>query len=429
MALLTTNYIGKINFKLYLISFLFFTNSYSQKKDSIEKYNLKFQMTSIYQWHPAFQALYSGTNSMQTQEQRASSLTSTLYLDVPLWKGGLFTLNPEMSGGEGLSSTRGLGGFPNGETFRIGESKPMVYLARIILQQKFQLTKKKSIQIVTGKFGLSDYFDTNSYSHDPRTQFINWSLMTNGAWDYAANTRGYTDGIYANYQFYTWQIRGSFSALPTTANGPDLEFSFNKLNAINIELEKKITFYNNDTSIIKVLLYRNLAPMGNYNQAIEYYIATPDIISTRLQGRTKYGLGINAEYSHSDTWGLFGRLSYNDGKNETWAFTEIDQSASLGITLKGKMWNRKDDFLGIAFVANGLSPSHIKYQQLGGNGFMIGDGNLNYGLEKIVEVFYSYSIPHTSFTLSPDYQFALNPGYNRDRGPIQFLAMRFHAQI
>ena len=121
--------------------------------------------------------------------------------------------------------------------------------------------------------------------------------------------------------------------------------------------------------------------MGNYNQAIEYYIATPDIISTRLQGRTKYGLGINAEYSHSDTWGLFGRLSYNDGKNETWAFTEIDQSASLGITLKGKMWNRKDDFLGIAFVANGLSPSHIKYQQLGGNGFMIGDGKLNYGLE------------------------------------------------
>lgn len=419
----------KITFILYLISFLFFTNLYSQKTDSIEKYSLKFQMTSIYQWHPAFRALYSGTNSMQAEEQRALSFTSTLFLDFPVWKGGLFTFNPEMSGGEGLSSAKGLGGFPNGETFRIGDTKPVVYLARILLQQKFQLKENQSLQIFVGKFGLSDYFDTNSYSHDPRTQFINWSLMTNGAWDYAANTRGYTDGIYANYQFNTWQIRGSFSAMPTAANGPNLGFSFNKLNAINIEMEKKITFANHDTSVFKILGYRNLAPMGNYNQAIQNYFTIPDIISSRQQGRTKYGLGINAEYSHSDTWGLFGRISYNDGKNETWAFTEIDQSASLGITLKGKMWNRSNDFAGLAIVANGLSTSHKKYQELGGNGFMIGDGNLNYGLEKIAEIFYSYSIPHTSFTISPDYQFAINPGYNKDRGPIQFLSMRFHAQI
>lgn len=411
------------------MSVFFSTKTISQTTDSIQKYSLKFQMTSVYQWHPEFKADYSGTNSMLSKEQRALSLTSTLFLDVPLWKGGLFTFNPEMSGGEGLSSAKGLGGFPNGETFRIGEAKPVVYLARMLLQQKFKFKNNQSLQIVAGKFGLADYFDGNMYSHDPRTQFLNWSLMTHGAWDYAANTRGYTDGIYANYQFDTWQVRASLSALPTNANGPNLGFSFKKSNAVNLEVEKKITFKNNDLGTIKLLGYKNLAGMGNYNLANSNYIITPNIVSTRQDGRTKYGIGINADYSHSDTWGLFGRMSYNDGKNETWAFTEIDQSASLGINLKGKLWNRSDDFAGLALATNGLSASHQTYQKLGGNGFMIGDGNLNYGTEKIVEAFYSFAIPHTSFTLSPDYQFVVNPGYNKDRGPIQFVALRFHAQF
>lgn len=411
------------------MSVFFSTKTISQTTDSIQKYSLKFQMTSVYQWHPEFKADYSGTNSMLSKEQRALSLTSTLFLDVPLWKGGLFTFNPEMSGGEGLSSAKGLGGFPNGETFRIGEAKPVVYMARMLLQQKFKFKNNQSLQIVAGKFGLADYFDGNTYSHDPRTQFLNWSLMTHGAWDYAANTRGYTDGIYANYQFDTWQVRASLSALPTNANGPNLGFSFKKSNAVNLEVEKKITFKNNDSGTIKLLGYKNLAGMGNYNLANSNYIITPNIVSTRQDGRTKYGIGINADYSHSDTWGLFGRMSYNDGKNETWAFTEIDQSASLGINLKGKIWNRSDDFAGLAIATNGLSASHQTYQKLGGNGFMIGDGNLNYGTEKIVEAFYSFAIPHTSFTLSPDYQFVVNPGYNKDRGPIQFVALRFHAQF
>ena len=191
----------KLPFLLLFLSVFFSTKTISQTTDSIQKYSLKFQMTSVYQWHPEFKADYSGTNSMLSKEQRALSLTSTLFLDIPLWKGGLFTFNPEMSGGEGLSSAKGLGGFPNGETFRIGEAKPVVYMARMLLQQKFKFKNNQSLQIVAGKFGLADYFDGNAYSHDPRTQFLNWSLMTHGAWDYAANTRGYTDGIYANYQF------------------------------------------------------------------------------------------------------------------------------------------------------------------------------------------------------------------------------------
>lgn len=403
--------------------------SVSQETDSVQKYSLKFQTTSIYQYQPAFHSPYAGTNSLDPKEEKALSLTATLFLDVPLWKGATATFNPEMSGGEGLSQARGLGGFPNGETFRIGDTKPVVYVARMLLQQQFQFKKNHSLQLVFGKFGLSDYFDGNAYSHDPRTQFLNWSLMANGAWDYAANTRGYTVGFYTNYQFNTWQIRAALVAEPTYANGPNVEFSFKDSNALNIEIEKKITYQNNDTSIIKLLGFRNVAKMGNYDEANSNFTTIPDIKSTRKNGRTKYGIGINADYTHADSWGIFARMSYNDGENETWAFTEIDKSASLGINIKGKMWNRANDFAGIAIVANGLSKSHEEYQRLGGNGFMIGDGTLNYATEKIAEVFYSFLIPNTHFTISPDYQFAINPAYNKDRGPVHFFALRFHAEF
>lgn len=399
-----------------------------QQQDSIEGYSLKFQMTSIYQWHPEFAAKYSGQNSMLSEEQRALSLTSTLFLDVPLWKGATFTFNPEMSGGEGLSTAKGLGGFPNGETFRIGDHKPVVYMARMLIEQAFEFKNKARLTVVFGKFGLADYFDTNTYSHDPRTQFLNWSLMTHGAWDYAANTRGYTDGLYANYQWHQWQFRTSISALPTNANGPNLYFSFDKSYAINTEIERKVVFKNNDWGVIKCIGYRNLANMGSYQQANNVG-QNPDITAVRQEGRTKYGIGLNAEYTHQESWGIFGRASYNDGKNETWAFTEIDQSASIGLSIKGKNWNRNQDFAGIALVANGLSKVHQEYQRLGGNGFMIGDGTINYGSEKILEAFYAFAVPKSNITLTPDYQFAINPGYNKDRGPISFLALRFHVEF
>lgn len=405
------------------------TTVWGQQNDTVKRYNFKFQTTSIYQYHPAFDAKYSGDNSLKNVEEKALSLTSTLFFDMPLWKGATLTLNPEMSGGEGISGAKGLGGFTNGETFRIGETKPVVYMARMLLDQKFEFKNNKSLQIVFGKFGLSDYFDTNNFCHDPRTQFLNWSLMTHGAWDYAANTRGYTAGLYANYQFDSWQVRATIAAVPTNANGPNVAFDFNKSNAINVEVEKKFVFSNKDVSIIKLLGFKNVASMGNYALTNATFVGTPDITDTRIDGRTKYGLGLNAEYAHGDSWGAFGRASYNDGKNETWAFTEIDQSASLGMNLKGKMWNRPNDFAGIAIAANGLSETHQKYQQLGGNGFMIGDGNLNYGAEKIFEAFYSFTIPNTQVQLSPDYQFIVNPGYNKDRGPAHFMALRFHTEF
>jgi high affinity Mn2+ porin len=413
----------------HLLCCFMLQGSFAQTADSLKKWNLGFQMTSIYQEHPSFDAKYSGDNSLQTAKEGALSLTSTLFLDVSLWKGATFTFNPEMSGGKGLSQAHGLAGFSNGETFRIGNAEPVVYVARAFVEQKFKFKKEQSLQIVAGKFGLADYFDDNPYAHDPRTQFLNWALMAHGAWDYAANTRGYTVGLYANYEYKTWQFRAVFAALPTAANGPILNYNFAKTNAINIEIEKEIKHPNNDVTNIKLLAYRNLAGMGNYHQANIQLLkppATPAITDSRQDGRTKYGIGLNISYNHADKWGLFGRASYNDGINETWAFTEIDQSMSVGATWQGKLWHRNKDFAGLALVANGLSAEHQLYQKLGGDGFIIGDGNLNYGLETIAEAFYSFAVPNTNFTLSPDYQLVINPAYNKDRGTVHIFALRFH---
>ena len=279
-----------------------------------------------------------------------------------------------------------------------------------------------------GKYGLSDYFDFNAYSHDPRAHFMNWSLMNQGSWDYAANTRGYTSGIYAAYTTPNWEARASFSAVPTSANGPDLDYQFDKANGINVELTKPFQITSSWTGIFRVLGYRNQAAMGNYDLA-NMRFGMPDITSTRSPFRTKYGFGLNAELSYSDVLGVFARYGWSDGKNETWAFTEIDESISLGFHFWGKSWNRKQDFAGIAWVANGLSTSHQKYQELGGNGFMIGDGKLNYGLENILEAFYSFQVPHSPFTLSPDFQWVINPGYNIDRGPLTVWGLRVHTEL
>ncbi|MEY4308213.1 MAG: hypothetical protein RL422_416 [Bacteroidota bacterium] len=403
---------------------------YSQSDSTSSKYSLHFQQTAIYQYHDAFNARYSGDNSLQNVEEGAMSLTSTLFFDMPLWKGANFTFNPELSGGKGLSQAKGLGGFTNGETFRIGNPEPVVYVARLFVSQDFDLKKDRNLKVVLGKFGLADYFDFNTYSHDPRAHFMNWSLMAQGSWDYAANTRGYTSGIYAEYRQPKFSLRGSFTAVPTSANGPDLDYQYDQANGINVEFEKPFKVNETYNGVIRLLAFQNRAGMGNYDQANAVSQgAKPDITASRSPFRTKRGWGINAELTHSDLWGAFARVGWNDGKNETWAFTEIDAAASLGFHFWGKLWKRPRDFAGIAWVSNGLSDSHQTYQKLGGNGFMIGDGNLNYGQEGILEAFYSFEVPNTRVTLSPDFQYVVNPGYNKDRGPVAVWAIRVHTEF
>jgi len=401
---------------------------------------LHFQQTVVSQTKHKFDAPYSGINSLLPNKETQASITSTLFTGTKLWKGAEAYLNIELSGGSGLSGAKGIAGFTNGEAFRIGDASPKIYLARGYLKQTFNLSDdlksiedspnqikttqaSKYVKIVLGKFCLTDFFDLNQFSHDPRTQFLNWSLMSHGAWDYAANVRGYTVGGMIEYGSPKFGIRWSMSALPTTANGPNLDYQLLKHFSQAIEIEHRLT----SRTVLRLLGYYNQTYMGNYAEAIER--TDKDLLKTRQEGRTKIGLGINAEHKLNDLIGIFSRLSYNDGKNETWAFTEIDNSYSLGAVFNGGKWNRKDDNLGLACVSNGISNSHQQFLKSGGNGFMIGDGALNYRRELIAEIYYSWHLHDRHFWLSPDFQWVKNPAYNVDRGAIKVFSLRAHAEF
>ena len=434
---------------LFLLPFA--ASIHAQVSDSIEqKWNIHAQATSIVQYHFPFGAKYSGNNSLQTKEPAQTSFTSTLFFGLKLWKNSVVYFNPEVAGGSGLSKATGVAGFVNGETFRIGSPKLKLYLARLYAEQYFaigdateniegdanQLSRKlpaKYISISAGKFGLSDFFDNNSITQDPRKQFMNWSLMSAGAWDYPANTRGYTIGFVAGYHQPGFSVKAGITQVPKDANGPVLDNNIGKAYGTVLETEKKFAINKNENIIVRIAGFYNKARMGNYDLSVKDALANfvaPDITTTRKYSRSKKGFYINAEHNYK-TGGSFFVASWNDGKNETWAFTEIDRSISTGLCFYGKSWKRDKDVAGIAFAFNGISKAHQQYLKNGGYGFIIGDGNLNYASENILECYYSFhfNIKALQFFLSPDYQFVLHPAYNKDRGPAHVVALRFHTEL
>ena len=435
--------------KLFVTIHLSFVSFFavSQNIDTTKKEKLSFhaQATIIYQYKPSFRAKYSGANSLRTEEESQSTITSTLYAGTRLWKNANVYLNPEISGGSGLSSALGVAASTNGESFRVGSTEPKIYLARLFMQQLFPLSKQtkyveadlnqlagyvpeKYISVSFGKTALSDYFDNNSYSHDPRTQFMSWALMANGAWDYPANTRGYTDALVVEYVTPKNELRYSFALVPTQANGNTLDYKIGKANSSTLEYTKNYVV-NSKAGTVRFLGYYTLARMGNYDESIALNPVDPDISATRKYSRSKYGLGINAEQSLSKNIGAFLKASWNDGNNETWAFTEIDRTVSIGTVTKGNSWKRENDEVGLAYVISGLSQPHKNYLKAGGKGFMLGDGALNYGAEQLAEFYYSAELIKKSLFLSGAYQFILHPGYNKDRGPVNVFSIRMHIEI
>lgn len=411
-------------------------------------WSLHFQQTIIDQWHSTITAPYTGPYSLQPREKAKLSLTTTVFLGRRLWRGASVYLNPEVAGGSGLSGARGIAGFTNGETFRIGNPAPVLYLARLFGRQVFAFGDEtqdvpdgpnqvggpapaRFLALNVGKFSIADFFDQNSYSHDPRSQFLNWSLMSAGAWDYPANTRGYTVGAVLEYVTPEFAVRAGSALVPELANGPKLNYHYGRAHAETVELAH--THHRaGRTGTVRVLGFRNVAPMGDYRAATAANPRRPEyqdgsaVALFRKAGRTKTGFSVNAEQELTDNLGAFARVSYNDGKYETWAFTEIDRSASLGLSSTGAPWHRPADRLGAALVVNGLSPEHRDYLAAGGYGFIIGDGRLNYTPEAIFETYYSLNFPTQNATLSPDYQFVLHPAYNRDRGPAHVVGLRLH---
>jgi high affinity Mn2+ porin len=408
------------------------------------------QFTGILQDHPSFHSPYAGQNSLSPEHERAYSVTTTLYLGRRLWKGAALYFNPEMAGGRGVGSTLGIAGFPNGETFRIGNPEPTVYVARIFLRQHIDLDKEHyetltddanqvaervsttRLTLTAGKFSVGDFFDNNGASHDPRSDFMNWSLMNNGAYDYAANTRGYTYGFVAEYIRPGWTLRLGTVLEPSYANGPDLDWHYTHTNSENLEWEKRYSLHGHKGAL-RLLAFYNVNKGPRYRDVIADKLAgtdtSMDVIYGKSYGGKKYGWGLNAEQELSGAINAFLRLGWNNGNTATWAFAEIDNAASGGIRIYGESWKRSADNIGIAILSNGISGPHRDFLAAGGYGFMIGDGQLpDYSRENSMELFYQCRVfYHCWVTL--DYQFVQHPAYNPDRGPVHLFAARAHFEF
>ncbi len=443
-----------MRFILPLLTAILLVTGSNAQTDSIRKpesrFNIHFQTTYIYQYSARFKSPYSGAYSLSGGEERQNSITATLFGGARLWKGAAVYLNPELAGGSGLSGAVGMGGSSNGETFRVGDPAPTLYLGRLFYVQEFRIGANRGtdevednanalhtyeprnhLRILLGKWSLGDMFDINAVSNSPRTSFLNWSLMNTGSWDYAANVRGYTYAAGAELSLGPWAGKLAAASLPFEANGETMETDLRRSVALNAELDRNYQWRGRDGNI-RLLGFLNRTHMGVYRLAIDMALqaaTVPDISLTQAYSRNKYGLSISADQQMSDHLNLFTRLGWNDGKTETWCFTEIDHTAALGATLDGTRWKRPDDEVGLAAVVNGISKDHREYLRLGGQGFILGDGTLNYQPEAIAELYYNCKVRKQGLWLTADYQLCLNPGYNHDRGPANIASLRVHVEF
>ena len=403
-----------------------------------EEWSLHAQSTAIEQWHGGFTSPYAGPSSLEPTREDKHTVTLTFFLGRRLWTGGEFYYNPEITQGTGLSDTVGAAGFPNGEATRAGAKTPEYNTARLFVRQTFALGSvsekiesdqnqlagarpAERLTLTLGKLSAADVFDTNTYSHDPRTQFLNWALMSNGAWDFPADTKGYTAGFTAEWTQVARTLRYGAFMEPKEANGRPLDQHVSKALGQIFEWEERYTFAGH-AGALRPFVYWNRADMGSYAAASR--LAAPDVTLTRAY-RAKVGAGLNWEQEVAKDIGVFARAGFNDGRNETWAFTEIDRTLSAGMSVKGARWGRAGDTFGAAVLAHGLAGDHRRYLAAGGVGFIVGDGRLAYAPEGIFETYYDWK-PVAWLALAADYQFVDHPAYNRARGPVSVFAVRAH---
>jgi high affinity Mn2+ porin len=412
-----------------------------------ERWNLFYQATSIGQYHGTFTSPYAGLFSLQDYPERDASLTTTLFFGLRLASNTQLYFDPEMAGGRGFSGVSGLANSSNGELPRVESATPKPYLARLYITQDFgfgdetesfdsdenQLAGTRPMtrySITVGRFTLTDFFDNNRYSHDPRSQFMGWAVMYNGAWDYPADTRGYTWGWVHEFHTRNWSLRYASAFEPRVANGEQFDRRILEDRGDVFEGERRWGAKDHEGAV-RVLNYENHADAGNYQEAVNLALkngGTPDVIATRRAGTLKYGFGVSFDQQVSADWGVFGRLGWNDGKTESFAFTAIDRLATEGVSLNGRRWHRPNDQVATEVTMSGLSAVHAEYLALGGYDFLIGDGRLRYGPETIWESYYNARVLSWMFW-SIDYQHVVNPAYNRDRGPVSIYSVRAHIEF
>jgi len=412
-------------------------------------WELHGQTTFIYQGYPPFNALYSGPNSFPPEGQSRETWTVSAFLGVRLWQGGELYYNPELLQGFGVADTVGAAGYPNGEAQKSNFPYPRYNTSRIFLRQEIglggerekvegeygQLSGEKDVSRVTlqvGKFSVKDVFDANDYAQDPRIDFLNWSIWASGAFDYPADRLGLTWGLTAELNRPRWAARAGYFLVGDVPNSNTFDMSLFSRGGYVGELEMRFKPYDRP-GILRMGTWLTSTFAGSYNQAVALAALTPgltanDTIAQTRQGRTKYGFYLNLQQELSDDIGLFGRFSWNDGRTEINAFTDIDTSISLGLSIKGTAWKRPDDRIGIAGALNQISADHSGYLAAGGLGVLVGDGALSYAPESVIETYYAFQVVK-GIVATADYQFLNNPGYNTVRGPAHFFGGRLSARF
>ncbi len=408
------------------------------------------EVNSIFQYNPSFPAPRSGPHSLGPEAESAISGLFTIFLAYRPTRTTELILDPEMALGGGLSQALGVAGFPNLDVVRNPTLGHAPYIARAEIHQIIPLSSewipnedrgpissfvevpKHRLELRLGKMSTADLFDINPSASDSHLQFMNWTVDNNGAFDYAADTRGYTYGLVIEYQGPRIEARLGEMLMPKVANGIDLDFDFTRARADNLELEIKYQVQPSWRGTLRLLVYQNTANMGNYRQSIDAAAATPgvvpDVTLTRAQGRVKRGVGANLIQDIAGVARTFMRLGWSTGDLEAFAYTEVENTVLFGGDITGVYWRRPTDRTGLAFVSNGISGDHADYLAAGGLGFLLGDGYLKYARETIVEHYYNVHV-WRGLSFAEDVQFIAHPGYNSDRGPVWVFSLRGHLEF
>jgi len=408
-----------------------------------DRWEIHGQTTYLPQGYPRFRAVYTGTNSLTPAPQAQATWSNSLFLNARLWEGGEVYYNPELLQGFGLNDTVGAGGFPSGEAQKSNFPYPHYNTSRLFLRQTFgfggeqeelasgptQLAGKVDVSRLTiqaGKFAVMDVFDGNSYAKDTRKDFMNWSMWAPGAFDYSADKVGLTYGATAELNQKQWALRSGYFLMQSVSNSNSFDTKVFERGTYVLELETRFSLFSQPGKL-RTIAWLNSAFSGSYRETLNNPAFNLDIAQTRT-GRIKYGYVVSLEQALTDDVGVFGRWSWNDGKTEIMAFADIDASLSLGASIKGTRWGRPDDVIGIGGAINALSSDHRDFIAAGGLGVLIGDGQLNYRRERILETYYAFAL-NKQLTLTGDYQLITNPAYNADRGPVHVFSGRLHGEF
>jgi len=414
-----------------------------------EEYAFHGQATFVDQFHPGFHSAYSGANSLDSGSRGNETFDLTLYAGLRPWTNAEIWVNSEVDQGFGLNNTLGVAGYPSAEAYKVGASVPYIRVPRLFLRQTVDLggavqpiapdlnqlgggeTVDRLIATV-GKFSVGDVFDTNKYAHDPRNDFMNWAVVDDGAFDYAADAWGYSYGASLELYRHWWALRAGIFDGSVTPNSKYLEFPLGRQFQTVVEAEARYTILG-QSGKIKAMSFLTRAKLGTFPELQRFFAANPNASNVDAEIvrhlRNKLGGGLNLEQAITADLGTFLRLSLSDGRTEAYDFTDIDRSVATGFSLAGNRWNRPADTVGVAFLINNISKAHKDYFAQGGLGVLAGDGKLlNAGPEQILEAYYSYTV-RAGINVSADYQFVSHPAYNTDRGPVHILGGRLHIQF